>query len=239
MTTATLIALTALAAPAPQQYGVDDIVAKGFKDCRFEVRVVKASQQELKKINVDFAGSYRFSFMKAVIKEPFMVRLESTVDDTDIVYMLVGAKRTVVIPRVKVRHQEDLSKSPGKRQTTLDFGVITPALMDDLFAGKFDRVDRETGALVFDLTYQRPKYLDNSRQRVWVNKEKRYVEKRVWYNQEGRQMATFVYEEPKEFAGVWFPTRCTVRNVDNKVAGITEYKKLSVNVGVKDAEFKI
>lgn len=222
-----------------QNPGVDDIVQSAFKDCRFEARVVKGNQRELKKINSDFAASYRFSFMKAQIKEPFKVRLESTVDDTNIVYLLVGTKRTYSIPRIKVNTTEDLSNSPGKRQTVLDFGILTPSLFKELFTAKFQRTDRETGDYVFDLTYQTPRFDDTSRHRVWVDPKHKFIKKRAWFNQEGRQLATFIYEEPKQEDGVWFPTRCTVKNVDDKVAGVTEYRSMSINVGLQDSVFKI
>jgi hypothetical protein len=64
------------------------------------------------------------------------------------------------------------------------------------------------------------------------------VTRREWYNQYGRQLATFTYENPKQFSGVWFPTRLTVKNVDNVVAGITRYDSIKVNSGLADSLFE-
>ena len=51
-------------------------------------------------------------------------------------------------------------------------------------------------------------------------------------------MATFIYENPKNEGGVWFPTKCTVKNVEDKVAGITEYQRMAINKGIDDAMFR-
>ncbi|MFX4918095.1 hypothetical protein ABTB83_19165, partial [Acinetobacter baumannii] len=91
--------------------------------------------------------------------------------------------------------KENLAKSPGKRQTWLDFGIVTPALFSGLFDAKFVRNDRETGAVVFDLTY--PASLDDSsRQRVFIDPVKKVVHRREWYGQDGKLKAIFTYESP-------------------------------------------
>ncbi len=235
----TLYALLAITSSQKATYDVDDIVQKGFKDATFIAKLIKSDQTELKKINRDFAASYRFGTTQAWLKEPNMLKLRSTVDDTDVEFLLVGATRKYSVPRVKLSKTEDLKNAPGKRQTTLDFGLITPALFKDLFVGTFIRVDRESGDLVFDLTYEKPRYDDTSRQRCFVDKDKRYVTKRVWFNQEGRQLATFLYSKPKLENGVWFPTNCVVKNVDDKVAGTTEYQSMKINSGLSESIFKL
>ncbi len=229
-------ALAALMVGAQNTYDWNDIVQKGFRDATFEARAVKGYQKELKKINSDFAYSYRFDFMTAKVKEPYMLRLESVVDDTKLMYIMNGTKKYYNVGG-RIKGTDDVSKAPGKRQTLMDFGILTPSLFADPFKGTFVRVDRESGDLVFDLTYQ-TKYDDGSRNRVWVSKDKKYITKRVWFNQEGIQLATFIYENPKNKDGIWFPTRCTVKNNDDKVAGITEYTKMVINAGLPDSLFK-
>ncbi|MFN8219917.1 MAG: outer membrane lipoprotein-sorting protein [Fimbriimonadales bacterium] len=232
----TLVALAALV-NAQKSFDADDIVQKSFKDATFTATILESNQAELKKINRDFAASQRFGTTKAFLKEPNMMKLTSTVDDTDVVMLLVGTKRTYIVPKIKLKKSEDLGNSPGKRQTTLDFGMITPAIFNNLFVAKFLRVDRESGNLVFDLTYQTPKYDDTSRQRVFVDKDKRYVTRRVWFNQEGQLLATFYYSKPKFENGVWFPTYCMVKNAEDKVAGVTEYQSMKINSGLPDSIF--
>lgn len=231
----TILAAVALLAPN-QTPGVEDIVSRGFRDVAFTGRVTKTAQAELAKINKDFANSYRFSTSKVMIKDPFMLRLESSVDDTDILFILNGPTRILRIPRAKISQRENLSKAPGRRQTLLDFGLLTSSMFNNFLKGKFVRTDRATGDYVFDLTYAAN---DLSRYRVWVDPEKRYITKREWFNQEGRMLATFLYERPVKEGNTYFPSRLTVRNVDNKVAGITEYEGLKLNTGLADSLFDV
>ncbi|MEJ5169616.1 MAG: outer membrane lipoprotein-sorting protein [Fimbriimonadales bacterium] len=229
-----LLAALALA----QTVGVDEIVQPKLKDLSFTAQVVAGYQDELAKINKDFGNSYRVKSTTVRAKEPFMVRLESKVGDTDVRYILNGTTRVYSIPRAKLNQREDLSDSPGKRQSFLDFGLITPSMVSSLFEAKFVRVDRATGGLVFDLTYLK-KWDDTSRHRVWVDRDKRYVFRREWYGQSGRLMATFFYENPTESEGIWFPTRVTVRNAEGKVAGIMRYVDVKINSGLPDSLFSL
>lgn len=134
--------------------------------------------------------------------------------------------------------RENLAGGPGKRQTWLDFGLLTRSLLEDLFDAKFVRLDRATQDWVFDLTYSSD-FRDTSRHRIWVDRDKKYITKREWYNQKGKQLATFYYEEPKEIDGIWVPTKVTVKNVDNVVAGVTEYSKIRVNAGLSESLFDV
>lgn len=230
-------AAAALLTGAQGSYDWQDIVQRGFKDASFTAKTVKGVQKELQKINKDFAYSYRFDYAEAKIKEPHKLRVESVVEDTRLMYIVSGTKKFYNVGG-RLKGTEDVSNAPGKRQTTMDFGVLTPSLFQDPFKATFVRVDRESGDLVFDLTYQTPKYDDTSRHRVWVDKDKRFIKKRVWFSQEGNQLATFTYEAPKNKDGVWFPTKCTVVNNDGKVAGVTEYTKMEINAGIADSVFK-
>lgn len=218
---------------------VDDYLPKGLQDVSFTARIVRGNYKELAKINDDFANSYRFKSSKVWLKEPFKLRMESVVEDASITFIVNGPRKKVRIPRSNINLKEDLSRSPGKRQTLLDFGLIAPSLFDNYFQAKFVREDRATKDVVFDVTYV-PSLKDGTRHRLWIDPERRMATKREWYSQiDGRLMATFVYEQPVKSDGIWFPTQVTVRNADNVVAGITRYEKLSVNVGLSESLFKI
>ncbi len=229
-----IVALIALAASF--RIGIDDVIVSNFKDASFTAKVVKGDQNELAKVNKDFGEAYRFQFTNVKLKEPFKVRLDTDVEDTQVTFIVNGVHRLIKIPKARLTDRKDLSMSPGKRQTALDFGLLTPSLFQKLYDAKFIRTDRETGGYVFDLTYKKA-LDDSSRSRVWIHPEKHYIMKREWFNQDGRQLATFLYEKPKLVAGVWFPTHCSVVNVDQKVAGITQYEGLKVNIGLSDALF--
>lgn len=236
MTTLIAASLTVLAAGTQAQFDSGDIVQTGFKDAKFTARVIKGDQDELKKINDEFGKSYRFTTTTAWVKEPFMLKMEATVEDAKVSYIVNGTMKAYKLGR-SATIKDNVANSPGKRQTLFDFGILTPALFKDLYVAKFVRVDRD-GALVFDCTYN-TKFDDTSRHRIWVDKEKKIVLRRVWYGQEGQQRATFIYENPVQQKGIWFPTRCTVKNNDDKVAGVTEYQKMVINSGLADSLFKI
>lgn len=228
--------LAALVITAPQQYDWKDIVQPAFKDAKFVAKVISGNQKELKKVNDDFAQSYRFTTTTAYLKEPFMLRMEAEVEDTKLMYIVNGGRKYYKIGS-KIGIPLDVSKAPGKRQTVFDFGILTPALFQNFMEAKFIRTERNTNELVFDITYIKS-LDDSSRYRIWVDPAKKVVNKRVWFNQEGRQLATFDYDLPKNEGGVWFPTKCTVRNNDSKVAGVTEYQKVTINKGVDQNLFK-
>lgn len=236
----TMLPLAALAAASIAQtnFAISDVYQPNFKDASFTARVVTGNQGELQKINRDFGQSYKFKFTHVKLKEPFKLRLESEVDDTSAIMILNGTTQLLRVPRIRFSQKTNLATEAGRRQTLLDFGILTSSLFDDLFAAKFLRVDRATNDLVFDITFQ-PKHDNTTRHRIWIDRDKKVVSKREWYNQHGRQLATFTYENPQQVGGVWFPTRVTVRNMDNKVAGVTDYTNVKVNTGLDDSLFKI
>lgn len=231
----TAAALSAILAPASPS--LEDYLQTSLKDVTFTAKKVKAVQKELVKINDDFGMTYKFDRIRFFYKEPLKLRLEATVEDNSGLFVVNGAMQTIKIPRLRIGTKQNLTDSPGRRQTPLDFGVLTPAMFKELFTAKFVRTDRATGDQVFDLTYQNP--VDTSRHRIWVDPEKGITNKREWYNQRGRQLATFNYARPEKVNGVWIPTEVQVRNADNVIAGITRYETFLVNSGLSDSLFAI
>lgn len=212
----------------------------GLKDGSFTAKVGKATQRELQKINKDFAQSYRFDKTDVKFKEPFMLRLEATVDDQQIWYILNGTSRLLSIPKSKIRQKENLASSPGKRQTVFDFGLITPALFDDLMVATFVRIDRATNEAVFDIKYN-SRLGDDSRNRVWIDPDQKFVSKREWYSQNGNKplLAVFKYKSPKKFGTVWIPTVLEVYNSQNILAGTTYYNDIEINKGISSSLFAV
>jgi outer membrane lipoprotein-sorting protein len=232
----TLIALVALALPKPAPT-IDEVLQTNFKDATFEVKVVQKNQGELGKINKSFGDAYRFDQMKAFLKEPMMIRLESRVGDSEILFILNGFNRLMRVPRANFSQRENLKNDPGKVQSLMDFGILTGSLMRELFTATYLRTDRASGNYVFDLNYL-AKFKDTSKFRIWVDPAKKYITKRESHNRKGEQRATFFYDEPIQSGGVWMPSRVTVRNMENKVAGVTDYRSAKINTGLSDSLFK-
>ena len=217
---------------------ISTYVLHDLTDVAWTARIVKGVQPELRKINPDFGQVYRFDSSTVKYKEPNKIRVESVTDDTKVTYIINGTTQWFNLGSVKISRKTDLSHAPGRRQTPLDFGLLTPSVFDGLFQAKFIRIDRGSGDSVFDLTYV-PAQADKTRHRVWIDGEKRLIVKREWYAQDGHLMATFFYDAPKKFGSVWMSTRLTVRNADNVVAGITSYENIRVNSGISESVFAI
>lgn len=232
-----VIALAALAIGG-QSASISDFYQKEFEDASFRARVVSGNQRELAKINDDFGQSYRFKYIDVKLKEPFMLRTESTVDDTSVLMILNGSRQLLRVPKARIAQRTNLENEPGRRQTALDFGLLTPALFRDIFDATFVRLDRATGDYVFDLTYKK-RFDYDAKHRIWVDKDKKYVSRREWYDRRGSHKATFFYTDPIQSGGIWVPTRLTVRNADNKVAGETRYENMQVNKGISPDLFKV
>jgi outer membrane lipoprotein-sorting protein len=220
-----------------QSTNIDHYFQPNLHDAAFTTRVLKANQEELKKVNNDFGQLYRFDTIKVQVKEPFRVRFDASVEDTNVLYLVNGTTQLIRIPRMGVHSRTDLAQRPGRRQTIFDFGLLTPSLFQSYLQAKFVRIDRATGDPVFDVTYQDRE--DTSRSRIWVDPTKDIIAKREWYNQSGRQLATFYYLKPVEVDGIWMPTRVEVKNVDDQIAGITQYTNIKVNDGVSSDRFDI
>jgi len=235
--------LLAISAAGPLALGQSESISAYYErdlaDAAFVAVQMSSNQKELQKINADFARSFRFKSVSVKLKEPFKLRLESKVEDTSMLIITNGPTQLTSIPRAKIKQRTDLTGKPGRRQTSLDFGLVTPALFRDLFDAKFIRIDRATGAAVFDLTYK-PRLKDGTRHRIWIDVEKRYTLRREWYSQfGGRLQATFTYDKPISSKNVWFPTRVSVSNADGKEAGVTEYRSVILNSGLEDSLFEI
>lgn len=218
---------------------IEDVCESGLKSVTFSAVVGTSKQSELRKINSDFARSYRFKRTDVWLKVPFMIRLESKVDDSKILMIINGTKRKLRIPKAGISQVSELKDEPGQRQTALDFGLIHPSLFKSFFVGTYVRTDRRTGEYVFDITYN-PKYNYKARSRVWIHPERRIIGKRQWYaHKDGHLLATFEYLDPIQQGGVWFSTKVTVRNADNKVAGTTTYSNVKLNIEIDNKLFKI
>ncbi|MEJ5252719.1 MAG: outer membrane lipoprotein-sorting protein [Chthonomonadetes bacterium] len=230
-----LLSLCAAFALAQSQ-DINDYVQTRLRDLRATVRQQTANQRELEKINKDFANSYRIKQMTARYKEPSKMRLESKVGVVNVVYIINGNYKHVSAGPIK--NTDDISNAPGKRQSLMDFGILTPSFMK-LVNAKFLRYDHEGGVryAVFELTWANSD--DTSKHIVWMDGKTHTVVKRQWYNQQGKLMATFYYKEPKEVApGIWVPTRVEVYNAEGKLGGVTTYVDLHVNEGLPDSLFQ-
>lgn len=231
--------MTTSAAPT-----IRDVWVPGLKDLSFTAKVESVNRRELAKIRNDVALSYRVDSIKVWAKEPFRLRLESTVKvpDGDPAKGLVVFNGSRTLQRIAglPALRDDFAMKPGRRQTIFDFGLVTPALFDGFFTAKFVRTDRRNGAHVFDVTYI-PRLDDTTRHRVWIDPEKKFVIRREWYSQLGDNplLAVFQWDQPKKFGSVWIPTRVTAINAEGKTAGSMRFTDVKVNSGLPESLFQL
>ena len=232
--------IAVLAAPllSAQGTSIANYTQSAFRDIQFNAVIERKNLTELRKINPEFANTYLFDSILVRAKEPFKLRLDAAADDTKATYVINGTLQQFRVPRLGLKKNDDLAKYPGRRQTLLDFAIPTPSLFNGFFNATYVRNDRETGSPIFDLKFPAATE-DTSRQRVWIDKAKHYIFRREWYSQNDRLRAVFLYENPVQANGVWFPTRLTVRNAEDKIAGVTRYSNVKANQGLEDSLFKL
>jgi len=230
--------LTPLGLAAPDTHEIDHYIQDKLKDLQMSVKSDSVRLGELRKINEDFANAYRFKTMQAYYKEPLMMRLESEVMSRKLTYILNGGIKLVSAPGKKIR--EDVSNSPGKRQTLMDFGLLTPALMKQMRA-RFLKEDKLNGKAMFVFELGWAKGDDNTtRHHVWIDPQTKVTMKRVWYDRLGKLAATFEYKDPVEAApGIWVPTKVEVYNSSNRFGGRTVQSNIQVNKGLSESLFTL
>lgn len=237
----TVLALAAGIALGQSNPTIGSVTAANLKDVKFTWVVENANQRELAKINTDFANSMRFRRSLVELKEPFKLRMESTVEDSTIVFIVNGPRKLIRVPRTGLVQRQDVSRAPGKRQTFFDFGLLTPSLFQNYFTATFIRTEARgdlAGTLVFDVKYV-PSLQDKTRHRIWVDRTKKVMMKREWYGQDGTLRATFRYGGHTQSGGVWIPGRITVYNADNVAAGTSRFDDVVANRGIDDARFSV
>ena len=210
-------------------------VSERLQDVSFDIQIIEGNRSELRKINQDFANAYEQDSAKVKYKEPLLFLIESSMNGQKGTYLINGDTAQWRVPRLGINSKIKIGDSPGKRQSLLDFGVISVSMSEHFLSGVF--VKDDSGRAVFDLSYLRS--TDSSRHRVWVDLVKKVIMKREWYGQNGLLMATFEYYDHKESNGIWFPSGVRVYNKDQKLAGISKYANVKVNAGISDDVFKL
>jgi len=232
----TPLAILIFAKGLTQETDISSYVQTDLQDVTLVAKIIKGDQSELKKINKDFGLSYQFKESTISIKLPLKMRAETKIEDSTILYVINGTD--LMTSFAGLHSKQNLATKPGRRQSSVEIGILTPDLFTSFLDAKFVEKDNVTGAAVFDLTFKQSD-IDKTRNRVWIDRSKKYIVRRNWFNQEGKQLATFMYTNPIEVNGVWLPTHLEVKNSEDKLAGVTDYTGIKVNSGLSDAMFVI
>lgn len=215
---------------------IEQCVQNHLHDISLVAEATYANKVQLGKIGPDFGDAYRLPRIRLRLKEPFMLRGDGALGRDAIRYVINGPKREISMTGLRLF--QDLSRSPGKRQTFFDLGLLTPSLFKNLYAADLVEAEHGPGLVVFDVRYL-PEMDDSSKSRVWIDTYRKVIQKREWFNQHGRLLATFYYGDPHLINGVFVPTRVEVRTADDVLAAITFYRRINLNAGLNSAEFAI
>jgi len=221
-----------------QSKDIESYCQPGLRDLAFTGKVVKAKPSEAGKINTDYQRNLAFRTFTVAAKEPFKVRIDSTTDDTTVTYMVNGNTQVTRLPKLKINQKVDVTNQPGRRQTFMEFAILTPSIVNRFFDAKFVRFDRETDNPVFDLTWPM-KWDDTSRFRIWIDKTEKYILRKEHYGQTGQLKGIFLFSKPVKEAGIAFPTIQQAFNAENKLAAEFHYSSVKINDGVSDALFSL
>ena len=212
-------------------------------DLQATMHMQKCDKNEMEKIGGDFARSYQFQgLLRAVTleyKQPDKLRLSGKGLLGKASIIMNGPLRCIRVP-TQAKKVEDLTDTPGKRQSILEYGGLLAPETLTFMQGKFAREETLDGqpTSVFDLTYRGA--ATGSHYRVWFDTKTRLTVKREWYGLEGKLKATFYYQNPKEVAnGIWLPTQVEVKNAEGVSAAITTLDDMKVNQGLSDDLFTI
>jgi len=227
-------------APATPSTNLNDYVANHLDDFTTMMKVLAHDDNAGRKINKDFGMIYQLKGDVTLnYKEENKLRLDGHIGASKGTFIVNNTTQYVRLS-VGINDKRDLGKSPGKRKTLLDVGLISTGYL--AYAEGQALGPRPVDGVicqVFRISYK-DKSLDTSHRIVWIDPKTKVTLKREEYSQKGKLNATFYYKEPKEVApGVWFPSRIEVYNNEGQKAGETSYSSTKVNQGLSDSLFHL
>jgi outer membrane lipoprotein-sorting protein len=219
---------------------INDYVAEQMDDFTANIKVVQYDERAGLKISDGFG--YAYALKGDVLlryKDENKLRLDGFLGASKATYIINGTKQYARIPGVNINTTMELGKSPGKRKTLLDVGLISKgylAYTEAQYVG--NRPVDGVMCAVFRVSY-RDKTLDTSHRMIWLDPKSRVTLKREEYSQVGKLNSIIYYKNPKEVApGIWFPTTIEVYNNEGQKAGVTAYRNIKVNQNLPDSVFK-
>jgi outer membrane lipoprotein-sorting protein len=217
---------------------IKSYICDKLDDFTATMSVVSINEREMGKISRDATLLYKLGTVSMRYKEPNKVRIEGNAQGSHAVFVLNGPTQWVSLNGAKFKR--DFGKSPGKRKSLMDVGLVSDYYLTYTNA-KFMREGSVDGVPcgVFELTYK-DRDEDSSHAIVYIDPKTKVVRKRESYSQDGKLQAVYFFKNVQEVKpGIWFPTLIEAQNVDRVIAGSTAYKNIKVNTGLDDSLFKL
>ncbi len=212
---------------------IQTFVSASVKTLQLSSEIVTENQDALRTIDGDIALAYRLHRGSMAYEQPGKLRIDASIPHLVTGYYIInGNQKLTVAPFV--HKVQDTTGAPGKRQTLLDFGLVSPELLTD-YTATFLR--RDSGLILFQI---QPKQAgETQKDLVWIDPKTHITTQRYNYNRDGKLIKWFLYKNPKLVGGVYVPTRVELYNPQNKLAGATVYENIRVNLPLSENIFKI
>ena len=226
------------ASPAWAQKTLDFYAQPALTDLSTSVSIVSKNDRELEKIGKGYVDAYRLDKQQIWCKEPGRMRFEGKQGVFTIRYVTNGNRRLTEVPTLRVREVDDISKEPGKGDAIVDLGIVTQAWVDRV-QDRWLRQETRDGKTyqVFEFWFKEdPRY----RHTLWMDPATKTVMEHTAHHRSRRKPGfrkRMVYSDLKQINGVWVPTKVTLYNGENKLAGVTRYDSIKVNTNIPDSLF--
>ncbi|MBI3911873.1 MAG: hypothetical protein HY320_13200 [Armatimonadetes bacterium] len=234
-----LAVVTLAGTPAHAQQTLDFYVQRNLRDLQSSAAVISKDDRELAKIGRDFVEAYNLQKREFFLKEPGCVRMQGKKGVVTVRFITNGNRKLTEVSSLHIHSVKDLTQAPDEGETALDFGLITPSVLEKM-DGRFLRMEPRGGknCAVFEMWFRaqpRPKHT------VWLDPATKTVVDHIEHHRGRRRPGfkkRFAFSEVRQIGGVNVPARVDIYNGENQLAGSSRYENIRVNVGLDDKLFQ-
>jgi outer membrane lipoprotein-sorting protein len=209
----------------------------GFRDLSLTARVVHTNPAALHKIGKDFSKNYDIKSTRLLYKCPDKMRLDGKIGLLNVVVVTNGDKKAFMIPSVHFRSTDNIKGQPHKRQSELDWGVLTGSLWNDYIVLSAESESVSSGDM-YKIVFRRSNSVDK-KLAVWADAKSLKLLKLEKYESDGSMKSKYIFSGHKEYNHIWVPSRIDVYNEDNTLAATSACENVAVNSGISDSRFNI
>jgi hypothetical protein len=209
-------------------------------DVSADVKVVSHNDRELEKMGKGYSQAYTLEHQRFFWKAPGEARFQARKGVIQVLRITNGSRQMSEITGLAVlrkRMVEDVEQKPGKADTIVDLGAITPAWVRNV-ESRCLRVESRDGhsVEVFNFWYRND---PGSVHALWIDRATHTVVEHVIYvrGQATRVKKRIVYADVRQLGEVRLPTSVSVYNAEGKLAAQMRYDGLRVNQGLQDKLF--
>jgi outer membrane lipoprotein-sorting protein len=180
----------------------------------------------------------QFKRLQFFYKLPDKFRVDSRFREMFRVSMVQNGDRKTVRTSLGLRRSRNVADDPAKKQSPLDFGLLSSGLWNDY---RVQVLSEETyeGALclVLRLTLiEDPAY---GHHKLWLDRKTLRILRRERYNGEGALKVSYLFKQPElSGSGLWYSRRIELYSPTGHFVGALELQDVRINQGVTDELFR-